>query len=44
VREGVNLEYTGVDEKIIFRSIFRKLNVGVRTGTRWLRESTSECG
>jgi len=38
------LKYTGVDEKIIFRWIFRKLDVGVWTGTRWLRESTSECG
>jgi hypothetical protein len=28
---------TGVDEKIIFRWIFRKLDVGVWTGTRWLR-------
>jgi hypothetical protein len=32
-----HLEYTGVDEKIIFRCIFRKFDVGVWTGTRWLR-------
>ena len=30
----------GVDERIILRCIFRKFDVGVRTGSSWLRVGT----
>ena len=32
---------TGVDERIIVRWIFRKKNVGVWTGSRWVRIGAS---
>jgi len=36
--EGKNhLRDTGVDGRIILKSIFRKWDVGVWTGSRWLR-------
>jgi len=42
------LEDQGVDGRIILRSIFRKWDVRVWTGSRWLRiglvAGTCECG
>jgi hypothetical protein len=38
-----NLEDPGVDGRIILRWIFRMWNVGVWTGSSWLRIGT-ECG
>jgi hypothetical protein len=32
----------GVDERIILRRIFRKWDVGVWTGLRWLRIETDD--
>jgi hypothetical protein len=37
LREGDHLGYPGVDEKIILKWIFRKYDVGVWTGSSWLR-------
>jgi len=34
------LKDPGIDEKIILRWIFRKWDVGVRTGSSWLRKGT----
>ena len=34
------MEDPGIDEKIILRWIFRKLGVGVWTGSSWLRIGT----
>jgi len=36
VKERDNLEYTGVDKKIMLRWDFRKWNVWIRTGLSWL--------
>jgi hypothetical protein len=35
-----NLGDPGIDERIILRWIFRKWDVGVRTGSSWLRIGT----
>ena len=40
LRERDHLEDTGVDGSIILRWIFRKWDVGVWTGSRWLRIGT----
>jgi hypothetical protein len=37
LRERDHLENTGVDERIILRWVFRKGDVGVWTGSSWLR-------
>jgi hypothetical protein len=37
LREIDHLVDPGVDERIILRRIFRKWDVGVRTGLSWLR-------
>jgi len=37
LRERDQLEDPGVDGRIIFRCIFRKRDVGVWTGSSWLR-------
>jgi hypothetical protein len=42
LRERDHLGDPGVDGRIMLRWIFRKWNVGVRTGTSWLRIGTSE--
>ena len=42
LRERNHLENTAVDERIILRWIFRKLYVGVWTGSCWF--STGTCG
>jgi len=39
-RERDHLGYPGVDGRIILRGIFRKWDVGVRTGLSWLRIGT----
>ena len=41
LRERNHLGDPGVDRKIILRWIFRKWNVGVWTGSSWLRLGTS---
>jgi len=40
LRERDHLEDTGVDGRVILRWIFSKLDVGVWTGSSWLRIST----
>jgi len=40
VQERVHLEDPGVDGNIILRCIFRKWDVGVWTGSIWLRIGT----
>jgi hypothetical protein len=40
MREGDSLGDPGVDGKIILRWIFRKWDVGVWTGSSWLRTGT----
>jgi hypothetical protein len=40
MREGDHCKYPNVDGKIILRWIFRKWNVGVWTGSSWLRIGT----
>ena len=40
LRERGHLENPGVDGRIILRSIFRKRDVGVWTGSIWLRIGT----
>jgi hypothetical protein len=40
LRERDHWEYPGVDGRIILRSSFRKLDVGVWTGSGWLRIET----
>jgi hypothetical protein len=40
LKEKDHLEYSGVDVGIILRWIFRKWDVGVWTGTSWLRIET----
>ena len=40
LNERVNLEKSGVDGRIILRCIFRKWDVGVWTGSSWLRIGT----
>jgi len=37
MRERDHLEDPGIDERIILRLIFRKWDVGVWTGSSWLR-------
>jgi len=39
-RKRDHLEEPGVDARIILRLIFRKWDVGVWTGSNWLREGT----
>jgi hypothetical protein len=39
-RKRDHWEDPGVDEKIILRWIFRKWDVGIRTGLSWLRIGT----
>jgi len=41
VREKYHLENPGVDGRIILRWFFRKWDVGVWTGSSWLRTETS---
>jgi hypothetical protein len=38
------LEDTNVDGWIILRWIFRKWDVGIWTGSSWLRKGTGKCG
>jgi hypothetical protein len=40
LRERVHLGDLGVDERILVKWIFRKLDVGVWTGSSWLRKGT----
>ena len=40
LNEGVHLGDKGVDGRIILRWIFRKWDVGVWTGSSWLRIGT----
>jgi hypothetical protein len=40
MRERGHLENPGVDERIMLRWIFRKWDVGVWTGSSWLRIGT----
>jgi len=40
--ERGHLEDPGIDERIILRWIFRKWDVGVWTGSNWLRIETGE--
>jgi hypothetical protein len=42
VRERDHLTVPGVDGRIILRWIFRKWDVGVRTGSMWLRIGTGD--
>jgi len=42
LRERGHLEEPGVVEKIILRWIFRKGDVGVKTGSNWLRIGTGD--
>jgi len=42
LRERNHLEDTGVDGRIILRRIFRQWDVGVWTGSRWLRTGTDD--
>jgi hypothetical protein len=37
LRERFHLEDPGIDKKIILRRVFRKGDVGLRTGRSWLR-------
>jgi len=39
-RKETHLEDTGVDGRILLRWIFRKWDVGVRTGSSWIRIGT----
>jgi len=43
LRERDHLEYTGVDGTIILRWVFRKWDVGLWTGSCWLRIGTGSC-
>ena len=40
LRERDHFEYAGVDGRIILRWIFKKADVGVWTGSSWLRIGT----
>ena len=40
LRERAHLEDPGADGRIILRQIFRKWDVGARTGSSWLRIGT----
>jgi len=42
LRERDHLESSGVEGRIILRWIFRKWDVGVWTGSRWLRIGTGD--
>jgi hypothetical protein len=41
LRERDDLEYLGIDEKIILKCIFKKWNGEALTGFKWLRTRTS---
>ena len=43
LREREHLGDPGLDGKIVLRWIFRKWDVGVWTGSSWLRIGTCEC-
>jgi len=40
LRERDHLEDPGIDRRIIFKGFFRKWDVGVWTGSSWLRIGT----
>ena len=42
LRERDHLEDSDIDGRIILRWIFRKWDVGVRTGSSWLRIGTGD--
>ena len=42
LRERDHFENTGIGGKITLRWIFRKLDVGARTGSLWLRIGTDD--